>query len=1044
VHRRSLPAFLSVAALVAGVLGLTAAPPGTAAAADAESVAVSRLQADASGGLTHRSSGGVYDFVGVPAGVTLDDPGVSASTSVADAAAVHLARYGAAFGSNQPGTTLTELRSAATVTGDVVRYQQNVGGLPVMGGEFVVSLRPDRELDSILAKTSRAPKVSAAKVTQAAATDTAQVSFQRVAGTGASATVKAMGRWVIDPVLIGASGTIPVRTAWRFELTRGAAERRILLVDDQTGAVLMNNDLINEAKNRIVCDNNSAMLNPNAADVPCINSSPTLVRTEAGPPSAIADVEKAFELAGVVYDNYLAFGNVDMTNLIGRVVDGGTTKALSQTVRLCYTGPNGCPYANAFWNGSQMYYGTDYATADDVVGHEMTHGVTERTSNLVYWGQSGAMNESISDIMGEIIDHRNVTAGDVPATAWSLGEDLPCCAAGIRNMQDPTIFGDPDKTSSPHYVKEICNACYPDEDGVHANSGVGNKTFYLASQGGVFNGQTIVGIDTGDATLTKSAKLWLLTDQSLTSGSDYADEAAVLDQSCATLQGTGVMTAANCAAVHQATLATELRNTPVNNPQSADATVSCPSGTPVTLFDSETGTPATKFIAGPLWSRNGTPQNGQVAHSGPDAWSNAESVTVGQSSLTAAAPIALPAGQAAYLFFQQWRVLDYDAGGFYDGGTVEINGAPTAAMSWVNGPNETMFNGFSNPIPGQKAFGGDSRGYLASRLDLSSFAGQSVTPRFTMNTDSSLNWLGWYVDDIKVYTCDSPPTVGNVDLPTISGTPIVGQLLSSQPGTWSTDSVSFGYEWLRSGTPIPGAIASTYTPVAADIGSQLSLRVTGSKGGYTSGTATSASTTTVLGLLTSATPTVSGSTVVGQALTAHPGSWGPGAVTFGYQWLRNGTPVGGATAATYPLTTADLAASMSVQVTGSESGYVDHTEVSAAVGPVTAAPLLAVVAGSPTISGKAVVGKKLTAHPGSWTPGDATLTYQWLRNGAPIAGATGSTYKLKNQDKGKRISVRVTGAKPGFTSATATSPQTKKIKKKKPHHQRVAVTAARW
>ena len=63
-----------------------------------------------------------------------------------------------------------------------------------------------------------------------------------------------------------------------------------------------------------------------------------------------------------------------------------------------------------------MYYGTGYAGADDVVGHEMTHGVTERTSNLVYWGQSGAMNESISDIMGEIIDHRNVTGGDVPAT----------------------------------------------------------------------------------------------------------------------------------------------------------------------------------------------------------------------------------------------------------------------------------------------------------------------------------------------------------------------------------------------------------------------------------------------------------------------------------------------------------------------------------------------------------------------------------------------------------------------------------------------------
>ena len=57
-----------------------------------------------------------------------------------------------------------------------------------------------------------------------------------------------------------------------------------------------------------------------------------------------------------------------------------------------------------------------------------------------------------------------------------------------------------------------------------------------------------------------------------------------------------------------------------------------------------------------------------------------------------------------------------------------------------------------------------------------------------------------------------------------------------------------------------------------------------------------------------------------------------------------------------------------------------------------------------------MVGKKLTAKPGSWTPADVTFTYQWLRNGEPIAGATGSKYKLKNKDKGKKISVTVTGA----------------------------------
>src|SRR4029079_19348039 len=167
----------------------------------------------------------------------------------------------------------------------------------------------------------------------------------------------------------------------------------------------------------------------------------------------------------------------------------------------------GCPYANAFWNGLQMYYGTGFAVADDVVGHEMTHAVTERTSNLIYWGQSGAMNESISDIMGEIVDHQNVTPSDsTQPTPWSLGEDIPGFPNGIRNVQNPPAFNDPDRTGSALYVKESCVSsvnCYNDEDGVHSNSGVGNKTFFLASQGGSFNGQSITGIDAGAANLAK-------------------------------------------------------------------------------------------------------------------------------------------------------------------------------------------------------------------------------------------------------------------------------------------------------------------------------------------------------------------------------------------------------------------------------------------------------------------------------------------------------------------------------------------------------------
>lgn len=91
----------------------------------------------------------------------------------------------------------------------------------------------------------------------------------------------------------------------------------------------------------------------------------------------------------------------------------------------------------------------------------------------------------------------------------------------------------------------------------------------------------------------------------------------------------------------------------------------------------------------------------------------------------------------------------------------------------------------------------------------------------------------------------------------------------------------------------------------------------------------------------------------------------------------------------------------------------------------------AIVAGTPTISGKARVGRTLTAKPGTWTPADVTIGYQWLRGGKTISGATGVAYKLKKADRGKRISVRLRASRSGYLPASATSAMTPKVKKKK-------------
>ncbi|MDX6371229.1 MAG: bacillolysin, partial [Nocardioidaceae bacterium] len=851
-HARSLIALAASAALAAGALAAMS-PAGSAAPADARSAALSKLKGDASGALTIRTdSKGQVTFAGVKAGTRLDAPGVTSATSVKDAADAAIARYGAAFGTTRAGTTLVDLGAQPAVVGDVVRYRQEVGGLPVLGGELVVSLGENREMTSILAETSRAATVPAAKVAESAATSTARDAFLKSAGSGAQPTVTPQGRWVLDPSLVDLSPSVGTRTVWRYELRRGPEERRMLLVDDQTGSVLLNVDLVSEALNRIVCNDNDTPRSPALADpAPCLTSTPP-ARVEGQAPTGVADVDSAYDLAGAVSNTYAGIG-VDLTALIGRDIGGGT-KALAQTVRFCFTGT--CPnYGNAFWNGLQMYYGNGFASADDVVGHEMTHGVTERTSNLIYWGQSGAMNESISDIMGEIVDHQHVNATDsVPGNEWALGEDVPGFEdGGLRDMRDPTIWGNADKTSSPLWVREDAftfGQPYPDEDGVHSNSGVGNKTFYLISQGGTFNGQTITGIDAADPNLIKSAKLWLLTDQTLSSGSDYADEAAALEQSCATLQSAGVMTAANCQAVHQATLATELRQTPINAAQPADATITCPgTAVPRVLFNSETGDPASKFTAGApivdptgpdgVWNRDGVEGWGPNAKSKPGSWAIADPAKAGSTSLTATNGIALPAGRTSYLHFQHWRVLDYDYGGVaYDGGTVEVDAGagavPTQALPWVNGPEQPIFSS-TNPANGKKAFGGDSRGYIASRLDLSSFAGKTVKPQFTLNTDFTIGFIGWYVDDIQVYTCDPKVALGKVKA---KGKAQVGRKLKAvvkglQPGATVT------YQWLRNGKTIPGATGKKYKLKKGDRGKKVSVAVTASAPTYATNTVAS-------------------------------------------------------------------------------------------------------------------------------------------------------------------------------------------------------------
>jgi bacillolysin len=784
--------------------------------------ALDLLRAEARGSLdVSRGPSGAVRVVGVR-GETAD-PAVATTMTPLRAARTHLQRYGAALGLS--GSRLVAGRTTRSVTGDdVVRFAQWRDGLRVIGGAVAVDLRPDRQLGSITASVSRAHVDQASYSRQRAERTARAATLERSSHPApADLVVHRATRRLYDPAVLGIAGTGDPRThahgVWRVVVSAGPAYRRLLLVDDRTGALLLDVDLV-EQLDRVVCDDD----NFPSVDSPCdATITHKIARTETGPASTVQDVNDAFDLAGVVSQFYQQVGGLHLTHLIGIDVDG--TRELASTVRFCDGSGLDCPMQNAFWNGVQMFYGDGFAAADDVVGHEMTHGVIQHNADLLYWGQSGAINESLADVMGEILDHRNPGPGDTPGS-WTIGEDLPIGA--IRDLANPPAFGQPDTMTSPLYAGGI-----DDNGGVHTDSGVGNKAFHMISQGGTFGGQTVTGIDGAD--LGRSATLYLAVIQHLVSGSDYADLAAVLEQSCADLarQGGTGFSPADCTSVHRATVATQMRTTPPAAPQPADAKPTCPAGAGKVrmLFDSEKGRPRSKFRAGPTWSRAPSVDAPANATSGHSSWFSLDPEDIGTSSLVMRRPLPLPAHRPVYLWFQQWRVLDFIGHFVNDAGTVEVadlsrggRAHDASGLPWVNGPRGRIEDRFGNPAGGRLGFGRDSHGYVASRADLSSYSGHAVRPRFTMNTDNSIAYPGWYLDDIRVYTCGS--ALEPVTAPSVTGHARVGRRLTASHGRWTRSGASYRYRWYADGQRIDNASGARLRLHRQEAGKRITVRVT--------------------------------------------------------------------------------------------------------------------------------------------------------------------------------------------------------------------------
>lgn len=242
----------------------------------------------------------------------------------------------------------------------------------------------------------------------------------------------------------------------------------------------------------------------------------TLVRSEGDPKQTDPAVNEAYDHSGTTYDFYL--------KVLGRNSLDGQGMTLVSSVHL------GKKFNNAFWNGEQMAYGDGdavifqrFTKALDVVGHELTHGVVTHTSNLRYQDESGALNEHFADVFGSMIKQWKKKQ-TVDKASWLIGDEILVPAPtrrALRDManpgtafkNDPAMGNDQQPADYAHRYKGTA-----DNGGVHYNSGIPNRAFYLTAKAIGGNSWDVAG------------KIWYKALQQLGNASQFKDCAQITRQ----------------------------------------------------------------------------------------------------------------------------------------------------------------------------------------------------------------------------------------------------------------------------------------------------------------------------------------------------------------------------------------------------------------------------------------------------------------------------------------------------------------------------------
>jgi Zn-dependent metalloprotease len=576
---------------------------------------------------------------------------------------------------------------------------------------------------------------------------------------------------LVDVARLRGHGVSAWQLAWRVDVAHGST----VWIDAHGGGLLHRSARVARAFLTYITDNNEIC--PSA---PPLNGYDEASNYATAPP----DVADAFAYLQTAYDYFRYVLGHD-----GLVDSSGAPRTINAVVRECadeFSAGSGAVREHASWDraASTLRLGGGAARADDIVGHEYAHAVIDDSARFELSGQSGALAEAFADIFGELVDVRQATANDAGDTRWAIGEDAP--GGPYRNLQNPALFQQPEKMTDA--ARYYCG--FDAETAIHTNGSVVTHAFALLVDGGAFNGILVVGID-----VDKAARIFhrALHDH-LTSTATFAEAYEELLNAADDLIAEGVIAAADRVQLVAALNAVELHTPPCTSQVPYCAVRSAPTMTFYDGFEDTASRTWGNAAAGVNhWNTgSGTPDiyHATAIDPKPDDLNNPVTVSVprrghyglwadgardsaaadrrlGDSWVAMTQPIDVSSGAPMFMqfesqfAFQMWEAAGQPVSGPEpDGGVVEYSSdgvtwrdaAPL--ISGGQGYTGSIQTDYFNPLAGRGAFVGASGGYVSTQLDLTPLAGQRVMFRFRVGTDRTDGDIGWFVDDVAVYSCN--------------------------------------------------------------------------------------------------------------------------------------------------------------------------------------------------------------------------------------------------------------------------------------------------